>query len=59
MAIVLGLMLILNEFLDGFDKGMNVGIDVLPLIRPLSILRETEPLCQYLQQVEFLVKCYG
>ena len=53
MAIVrghcLGWVLILNEFLDGFDKGVNVGVDVLPLIRPLPILRETEPLCQYLE----------
>ena len=53
MAIVrghcLGWVLILNELLDGFDKGVNVGVDVFPLVRPFPILRETEPLCQYLE----------
>ena len=59
MITLAGLVLILNKFLDGFDKGVNVGVDVFPLIRPLPILRETEPLCQHLEKVEFLVKCYG
>ena len=58
-ATLVGLVLVLNEFLDGFDERVYIGVDVLPLVGPLTILRETEPLRQHLKQIKFLVEGHG
>ena len=48
-----------NKLLDRLHKRVDVGVDVLALIRPLSVLREAEALRQDLKQVELLVEAIG